>query len=473
MCPAPSTTTSASGRLPASSTAVAGGVTRSCSPTITSAGTRRAGARVAGPSPSARRARRSTPRRRAPGELHDVVDQVAGRLGAELREPRDDPPTSAGLASTACGGGPRVGGLANDPNRGRKSSATEPIAPRNRSEDDAPIEHEAGDRVPNSSGRCSAIARIAMAPMLCPTTTAGRSGATASSTAAMSRPIARSDRSPWARRRSVRATDGPSARSGSRSTRSIHCSCQIVMSRLNPCDEQQHRARRDRRRPGRRSPCRRRTRWARGRRAAGRRSVRLRGRDALRRRRRPTAPAATTARRDPPPRSAPCASWSSPPRDIAAGRAGADAGHDLVPIVPAAIRQLLRRDARRPVRPAATTSSPGSAPTSPQSTISWSIVTLPATRHRRPPIRTSAATTGREGSRRRSPPARSRSTRRAPARSGGRSETVRRRRSRFADRDRGAPRERGPEIQVVADARRGLHAVEPMPVRTRSSCASG
>ncbi len=84
--------------------------------------------------------------------------------------------------------------------RGRSSPVIEPIAPRRRSLAAAPENAHPTIRVPNSSGRDSARARIAIDPMLCPTTRTGRSGATASSTAPRSFPKAAGVRSPAAAR---------------------------------------------------------------------------------------------------------------------------------------------------------------------------------------------------------------------------------------------------------------------------------
>ena len=126
------------GSAAASSTATAGGVTRSWSPTTTSAGTAirarawRKSIRISSDRPSvqtrrscarrdAARARRRHPAPR--GELRHARDD-----GRHLRRPEDRPAEAVHAVS----------GRGDRPRRGRRRWVTPPIAPRNRSEADVP-----------------------------------------------------------------------------------------------------------------------------------------------------------------------------------------------------------------------------------------------------------------------------------------------------------------------------------------------
>ena len=115
---------------------------------------------------------------RAPGEPDDVVHEMRRRVRAELGHSGHDTSNVGGARQDGAAEAvdPARSGRERAHARAQRARSTDPIAPRNRSDDDAPISTTPATRGPKSSGRCSAIARIAIAPMLCPTTTAGRLG---------------------------------------------------------------------------------------------------------------------------------------------------------------------------------------------------------------------------------------------------------------------------------------------------------
>ena len=133
---------------------LAGGVTRSCSPTTTSGGRGCGAAHSAGRSPSAPASPSvHTSDGRPLGQVHDVLDHVAGSVGAELGEPHAAPRRSAGLASTALRRrSTRSAASGASQPRTERESVTDPIAATNQVGRGGADEDDAGDRGREQSG---------------------------------------------------------------------------------------------------------------------------------------------------------------------------------------------------------------------------------------------------------------------------------------------------------------------------------
>ena len=269
-------------------------------------------------------------RTRAPTRFTTCSTRCSRSVGTELREPDRGSPKVAGLANTALRTTVDALGRRPEPSRGR--SRLDDRAQRRTNEVGRGATHEDQARDPRTEqlGRCSARAIAAMPPMLWPTTTAGRSGATTSSTAPMSRPSGSQRQVP------VRGRAAPPVPT------LIHQHASEVRGQVDPLlvpgrhvqaepvDEQQHRRRRIARRHAPRSRSRRTTRPRRGRPAAG-------PTDGLRGRARSCAGRAFVRRRPPRRRrrrsrrrSPRLACGSRPLPQVASRHAGPDPGHDLV-----------------------------------------------------------------------------------------------------------------------------------------------
>ncbi len=200
MWPAPSSTTRRpSGSAPTSAIAAAGGVTRSCSPTTTRAGTFTRG----------RACRRSISITSDRPSVH-TSDEAScasrttwsttccGASGPNCVRRTTAPRTSAGLASTALRSrSTRRAAAASVPSRGLSSSVTEPIAPWSRSEACRADQHDPGHARPEELGALLRHGQDRHRPHgVTRRPPSGVRAPPAPATAATSRPIARNVRSP-------------------------------------------------------------------------------------------------------------------------------------------------------------------------------------------------------------------------------------------------------------------------------------
>src|SRR4029453_5343364 len=198
-CPAPSTISKrALGRSLTRIMAAPGGVTRSWSPTATRVGTLT----------FASASRTSTPMSPASPSVHTCDGALAASPTTWFTTPGEGSgpncvarairaPTSPRPATTYRRRRlTRSAACDKDPRRGRSSPVTEPITPCRRFEAAVPIRATPRTLPPKSSGRFPAAASTPIPPRVCPITTARRLPTVASTTAATSRPIAESDRSP-------------------------------------------------------------------------------------------------------------------------------------------------------------------------------------------------------------------------------------------------------------------------------------
>src|SRR5439155_5846146 len=189
MWPAPSSTTSwAWGRAAARRRADAGGVRRSRSPTMTSEGTAtcsmawRRSMSSSAASPSVHASTGAWPETAATCSI-SAGEALGPKFDSRAtRKARSDSPIFMYRLTRSA----RAGALAS----ARRRDRMPPTAPRSSSAAAVSANTVPTTRFPNSSGWASANARMAMPPMLWPTSTAGPSGTVASSTAFRSPPIA-------------------------------------------------------------------------------------------------------------------------------------------------------------------------------------------------------------------------------------------------------------------------------------------